>query len=79
MNLGDYCRAKCGAPARYVADGFCLFVSAQDNELCLDRVGVGKGCPLLPHPNLYQLEGAKAAVYSRRGRPTKQSTGRGDR
>ncbi len=35
--LGDICRAKCSAPARYLADERCLYVSAMCNELSEDE------------------------------------------
>lgn len=33
MDIGDPCRAKCSAPARYLGSGRCLYVSACGNEL----------------------------------------------
>ena len=34
--IGDICRAKCSAPARYLGGGKCLFVSSMCNALCVD-------------------------------------------
>jgi hypothetical protein len=31
MRFGDTCRAKNGAPARFIGYGFCMYVSAQSN------------------------------------------------
>lgn len=36
LSFGDICRARCTAPARYLGNGKCLFVSAMCNELCID-------------------------------------------
>lgn len=36
LYIGDVCRAGCGAPARYSGNGTCLFISCQDNDLCMD-------------------------------------------
>jgi hypothetical protein len=49
MKLGDYCRAKNGAPARYVTDDLCVYVSAQDNDVFVAHVGDGAPNPALPH------------------------------
>ena len=35
---GDPCWATNGAPARYVGGASCLWVSAQDNDLCVSEV-----------------------------------------
>ncbi len=34
--IGDVCRAKCSAPARYIGGGKCLFVSSMCNGLSTD-------------------------------------------
>ncbi len=36
--FGDVVRAKCGAVARYINFGKCLYVSSMCNELCVDYV-----------------------------------------
>lgn len=36
MEYGQVCRARCKAPARYLANGKCLFLSAMDNSLNVD-------------------------------------------
>lgn len=32
LKMGDYCRTKQGAPARYLFDGWCIWISTQDNS-----------------------------------------------
>ena len=36
MEIGDFCRAECGAPARYIGHSRCLYVSASTNDICED-------------------------------------------
>lgn len=57
MKTGDLCRAKCSAPARYLGDGRCLFVSACDNSLMEDDAipAVG-GEERLPLPTDEELQ-----------------------
>lgn len=43
MKRGDGCRARCSAPARYLGNGKCLFVSAMTNELCVDEATEATG------------------------------------
>lgn len=44
MKLGDVCRAKCTAPARYLKDGRCLFIPVLDpNEFQEDDAIPPKG------------------------------------
>ncbi len=63
MRLGDICRAKCTAPARYVDKGLCLYVSAQDNEIMMDKAAPAKGGEKrLPLPSDEMLQGAWAAL-----------------
>lgn len=63
MNRGDRCRGKCSAPARYVGQGLCLFVSAQDNSLAVDfAVEPTGGEDALPAPSDEELDGAKAML-----------------
>jgi hypothetical protein len=33
LKFGDECRAACTAPARYLDDGLCVWVSAQNNDI----------------------------------------------
>jgi hypothetical protein len=82
MQFGQFCRAKCSAPARYIALGKCLYVSAQDNSLCVDdaRPAVG-GEDRLPHPSdddLHEagikLYGSASAWFTYLGRVTKITT-----
>ena len=62
MNHGDICRARCGAPARYLKDGRCLYISAQDNDLGVDWAKEATGGEeRLPLPSDDMLEGACAA------------------
>ena len=62
---GAFCRAACSAPARYIGDGWCIFVSAVDNNLCLDRVNPAGLLPpkgaVLPH-----IEAARGALVAMR-------------
>lgn len=51
MKTGDYCRAKCNAPARYLTDGLCLWVSSQSNDLCVSEAGPKTMEPDLPTPS----------------------------
>ena len=51
MKTGDYCRAKCNAPARYLTDGLCAWISAQDNDLCVGEAGPKTMKPNLPTPS----------------------------
>lgn len=50
---GHMCRAKCSAPAKYIGRGKCLFISAMDNDLCVDDavppIGNESSFPLPPH------------------------------
>ena len=43
LKWGDYCRAKCSAPARYVGNGKCVYVSAMCNDLSHDDAAPAKG------------------------------------
>lgn len=67
FKFGDVCRARCTAPARYFGDGFCLYISAQDNEL-----GICKACARVDAeeniPLLYERELAVCACGYLRGR-----------
>jgi len=51
MKVGDRCRSKHGSPARYIGDGLCLWVCAQDNDLGVSEVGPGEPSETLPHPS----------------------------
>ena len=56
LKWGDQCRAKCGAPARYIGNGRCLFVSASCNDLCKDDAAPPKGNEHeFPLPDDYDL------------------------
>lgn len=37
MERGDICRARCSAPARYLGQGKCVFISAMGNEVEMDE------------------------------------------
>lgn len=60
FGFGEHCRALCGAPARYFYAGYCLFVSAQDNDFKVSPafIGDGKECGL-PLPSDGELKAAK--------------------
>ena len=55
LAFGDLCRARCSAPARYLGEGLCLFVSAQDNDLCVDHVSDKPYVGELPLPTDREL------------------------
>jgi len=38
MKSGDLCRTNAGAPSRYLDHGLGLWVSSQDNDLCISEV-----------------------------------------
>jgi len=63
LKTGDICRARCTAPARYLQDGLCLFVSAQDNDLGIDVAAPATGGEdRLPLPSDDHVEGARVAL-----------------
>ena len=65
MKLGDICRAACTAPARYLADGKCLFVSAMCNDLCIDKAAPPMGGEdKMPLPSDEELRAALARLTS---------------
>lgn len=43
MRRGDVCRARCTAPARYLGNGQCVFVSAMGNEVEMDEARPPEG------------------------------------
>lgn len=43
LELGDPCRTKEGAPARYIGKGEALFVSASTNDLLVSRARLAQG------------------------------------
>ena len=58
-------RAACGATGIDIGHGLCLIVSAQDNELFVDKIntaGTPANMPVLPSPD--EVNGARAAVAS---------------
>lgn len=62
--FGALVRAKCNATGIYIGaiagKDWVLFVSAMDNDLCIDELGQGEPHPGLPRPT--GREGA-AALY----------------
>jgi hypothetical protein len=65
--FGDCVRVTCGATGRYLQDGLALYVSAQDNDLCVDEVDLGvPPHPSLPVPNDDALSGASVGLSYRR-------------
>lgn len=63
MTLGDHCRTTSGAPARYVGYGLCLYISCQDNELCMHRCRPATGGEAeLPQPFDDEVHAALVAV-----------------
>ena len=43
LKIGDICRAKCTAPARYIGNGRCLYVSATTNDIGEDNAQPATG------------------------------------
>lgn len=69
MIFGDYCRAKCTAPARFIGDGLCLYVSCQSNDFFIDEVDpAGEANPSLVHPTLRECMAATAGMRTRHRR-----------
>lgn len=64
--FGDRVRVQCSATGRYVSDGWALVVSAQDNELFLDRAVAGEPHPTLPAPSDDALDAAAAGYRAGR-------------
>jgi hypothetical protein len=63
MKHGDLCRARCTAPARYLAAGKCMFVSAMCNELALAAaVPATGGEERFPLPSDEEMAGALAVM-----------------
>lgn len=63
--FGDRVRVRCGATGRYVSGGLALVVSAQDNDLLIDRFDPDPIDPphaTLPVPSDDALAGAFAAL-----------------
>ena len=48
LKFGDRCRALCSAPARYIEQGYCLYLSSQDHELNFDLTDMN---PCNPPPS----------------------------
>lgn len=69
FRFGQRVRVQCGATGRYVQDDLALVISAQDNELLMDRVdGTGEPHPTLRVPSDDALHGAAEALsYVQRG------------
>jgi len=65
-HFGDRVRVHCGATGRYLGDGLALYVSAQDNDLVIDRVATNPDAPAphstLPAPTDRELSAALAAL-----------------
>jgi len=40
MKFGDYCRTTHGAPARYMGEGLCVWISSQGNDVLVGRVRI---------------------------------------
>lgn len=65
MMTGDVCRAKCGAPARYVGFGVALYVSAMCNDLSADDAKPAKGGETrLPLPENDAVLAANSALHA---------------
>lgn len=61
MQYGDICRAACGAHARYMCDGLCLYRSSMTNEFFVDYAKSPTGTEgSLPLPSDDALDAAMA-------------------
>ena len=63
LKIGDRCRARYTAPARYLGDGLCVYVSAQHSGRMIDEVGDGAPSPDLPHVSDEELKAFVTARY----------------
>lgn len=43
LKWGDVCRAKCSAPARYIGNGKCIYISSMGNERGVDDAEPPRG------------------------------------
>jgi hypothetical protein len=71
LNKGDFCRALCTAPARYIVNGMCMYVSCQDNSLDVTQVYPSMEAEEdsgLPYPSDDAIEGAYQALIYIAGR-----------
>ena len=80
MKRGDVCRARCTAPARYLGEGKCVYVSAMCNEVEMDEARTPQGdeerFPLPSDADLDRMEREMAkGVKSPGGWRTMQSAG----
>lgn len=69
--IGDVCRAKCTAPARYIGDlngvPYCLFISAMCNDMCADEARPATGGESgLPLPTSRDVDVASVALTTAR-------------
>lgn len=61
--FGKECVAHCGAPAKSLGGGLCLYVSAQDNSLHIDRSRLlASTSPNLPLPTHDECKAALAGL-----------------
>jgi hypothetical protein len=75
MRPGDVCRARCTAPARYLAEDLCLYVSAMSNDLSVDvaeEQSVVFANPVLPSDEA--VAGALAVMRSAWARKNRKET-----
>ncbi len=63
-------RASCGATGLDIGKGWCLFVSAMDNDLGVDRIGDGEPHPSLPIPTREEWIAARRVVSALLSRQT---------
>jgi hypothetical protein len=58
-------RAKCGATGVDIGSGYCLIVSAQDNDIFVDKIDLAPTVephPTLPIPTEQEYSGARAVM-----------------
>ena len=64
LNFGDCCRARCSAPARYLSQGLCMYVSAMCNDFGIDQAELPTGGEeRFPLPSWDALRAADAALW----------------
>lgn len=67
MKFGDVCRTKSGAPALYVDDDMCLYVSAMTNELMVTEAAPPIGGEVeLPLPTHRECQAAYWGMHAGR-------------
>lgn len=67
MRFGDVCRASCSAPARYLNDGLCVWISCMSNDVMVTEAAEATGGEArFPLPTDEMLHAAGAGVRAGR-------------